>query len=183
MRDDELFDKAGPAGGHTSETPLCRYAWARGLTLMREKITELSQARLVIGGKLANFSGVIPGVVEEAYLSLKGGKPLFLVGGFGGAARAVCDQLRGVARPEFSETFSASKVPDYAACKGLYASYAVPFESMGEIGAAVASMGTGPLSRVLNNGLDDPDNLELMQCKDAQRVIELVLQGLSRVGS
>ena len=181
MRDDELFDKGGPAGGHTSETPLCRYAWARGLTLMREKITELSQARLVIGGKLANFSGVIPGVVEEAYLSLKGGKPLFVVGGFGGAARAVCDQLRGLARPEFSETFSESKVPDYTACKALYASYAVPFESMGEIGAAVASKGTGSLCRALNNGLDDADNLELMQCKDAQRVIELVLQGLAKI--
>jgi hypothetical protein len=112
---------------------------------------------------------------------LKGGKPLFLVGGFGGAARAVCDQLRGLARPEFSETFSESKVPDYTACKALYASYAVPFESMGEIGAAVASKGTGSLCRALNNGLDDADNLELMQCKDAQRVIELVLQGLAKI--
>ena len=149
--------------------------------MMREKITELAQARLVIGGKLANFSGVIPGVVEEAYLSLKGGKPLFLVGGFGGAARAVCDQLRGLARQEFSETFSESTVKDYAACKGLYASYAAPFESMQEIGAAIALKAAEPHSRALNNGLDDQDNLELMQCKDAQRIVELVLKGLGRI--
>lgn len=36
---------------------------------MRERITELSQARLVIGGALKVKSGLVPGVVEEIWLS------------------------------------------------------------------------------------------------------------------
>ena len=179
--DEALFDHAGGVWKLPSDTALRRYAWARGLTLMREAITSLSQARLVVGGKLAKFSGVIPGVVEEAYLSLKSGGPLYLVGGFGGAARAVCDQLRGVVRPEFDESFSEKTVPDYSACKELYAKYAVPFVSMREIGAMMTAKGPGQIARALHNGLDDQENLELMQCKDAQRIFELLMQGMARL--
>lgn len=181
LTDDAIFHHTGGTWKLPSDTPLRRYAWARGLTLLRETITSVSQARLVIGGKLANFSGVIPGVIEEAYLSLKGGSPLYLIGGFGGAARAVCDQLRGVVRPEFDEAFSESTVPHYSACKELYAKYAVPFESMREIGAMITLKGTGQIARALNNGLDDQENLELMQCKDAQQIFELMMQGMKRI--
>lgn len=144
---------------------------------MREKITDLADARLVIGGKLENFSGIIPGVVEETCLSLKRGKPLFLIGGFGGAARAVCDQLRGRERQEFTDAFSARTVPGYEACKELFASNKSGFESMQDIGALLKTKASAPLSKAMNNGLNDADNLELMQCKDAQRIFELVMKG------
>jgi hypothetical protein len=176
-RVDEIFGAPGPAFTLDPDTPLRRYAWARGQTLMREKVTDLADARLVIGGKLENFSGIIPGVVEETCLSLRRGRPLFLIGGFGGAARAVCDQLRGRARPEFTDAFSARTVRDYAACKDLFAANNVGFESMQDIGAMLTARASAPLSKTMNNGLDDRDNLELMQCRDAQRVFELVLQG------
>ena len=104
-----------------------------------------------------------------------------MVGGFGGAARAVCDQLRGVVRPEFDESFSEKTVPDYSACKELYAKYAVPFVSMREIGAMMTAKGPGQIARALHNGLDDQENLELMQCKDAQRIFELLMQGMARL--
>jgi hypothetical protein len=52
---------------------------------------------------------------------------------------------------------------------------------MREIGAVIASKRAEHLSQALNNGLDDQDNLEVMQCKDAQRVVELVLKGLNRI--
>jgi hypothetical protein len=190
MRDDELFGKTvqTDAAGKTAEiwelpsdTPLRRYAWARGLSLMREQVTGLAQARLVVGGKLTKFSGIIPGVVEEAYLSLKANRPLYLVGGFGGAARAVCDHLRGVSRPEFSNDFSEKTVPDYAACKDFYATYHQAFESMQDIGGLLTSKGAQPISRALNNGLEDEENYELMQCTDAQRIADLLLTGLTRI--
>jgi hypothetical protein len=174
-RVDEIFGQPGPTF-LTPDTPSRRYAWARGLTLMREKVTDLADARLVVGGKLENFSGVIPGVIEETYLSLKRGKPLFLIGGFGGAARAVCDQLRGIVRPEFTDAFSARTVRDYAACKELFAAHKVGFESMQDIGELISSKAPA-LSKAMNNGLNDEDNLELMRCKDAQRVFELVMKG------
>src|SRR5690242_1262248 len=101
------------------ETAQRRYAWARGLASMRREITAVSQDRLVIGRKLSGFSGIVPGVVEEAWLSLTQKQPLFLVGGFGGAARSVSDHLlnargsgTGMERKEFIAGGGQTAVPD-----------------------------------------------------------------------
>jgi hypothetical protein len=64
------------------------------------------RAHVVLGGKLVGYTGRWPGIVEEAYLLLKAKKPLFLIGGFGGAAgwlaRVVLQETREVP-PSFSE--------------------------------------------------------------------------------
>ena len=82
-REDEVFPPGGSSRVVDSDTPERRYVWARGLTAMRERITALSQARLVIGGRLTGLAGLWPGVVEEAWLSLKRKQPLYAAGGFG----------------------------------------------------------------------------------------------------
>jgi hypothetical protein len=190
MQDEALFTKVTvtDAGGERrdtwalpSDTPVRRYAWSRGMSLMRDEVTALAQARVVVGGKLVGFSGVIPGVVEEAYLSLKAARPLYLVGGFGGAARAVSDQLQGIERPEFSDAYSAKTVSDYVACRQLYADHGNPFVSMRDIGALLEAKAGQPLSLTLNNGLTDDENAELIRCTDAQRASDLLLTGLTRL--
>ena len=164
-----------------SDTPERRYAWARGLTAMRERITGLSQARLVIGGKLAGFAGLVPGVVEEAWLSLKRKQPLYVAGGFGGAARAVSDRLQGIARVEFAEDWPRSHLPDYDAAQALYAQQGGDFISMAQMGADITVSGSMGLAAAVNNGLDEAENRELMHCTDPQRIAGLVLTGLGRL--
>jgi hypothetical protein len=63
------------------------------LTAMRRAITARSDARVLVGGQLSNYEGTMPGIIEEALLSLKSGKPLYIAGGFGGAAAAVARAL------------------------------------------------------------------------------------------
>lgn len=72
------------------------------LTLLRRCLTELLDpgCRICLGGKTQGYEGQHPGVAEEAYMALKMGRPLYLIGGFGGAAGAVYDALNGAA-PEF----------------------------------------------------------------------------------
>jgi hypothetical protein len=60
---------------------------------MRVDMTKAVGARVVIGGRLDSYSGLYPGIIEEAWLSLIVKQPLFLVGAFGEAARAVTDAL------------------------------------------------------------------------------------------
>jgi SLOG cluster2 len=49
-----------------------RFAWARGMTLMREQQTKETDARIAIGGKMGpTYSGRIPGVFEEILLSME----------------------------------------------------------------------------------------------------------------
>lgn len=73
--------------------PTRREGWADSLTAMRAYVTSACDARVVIGGKTANYLGRISGIEEEAFSSLSERKPLFVVGGFGGAARPIARSL------------------------------------------------------------------------------------------
>ena len=57
------------------------------LTMLRRWLTALLNpgCRICLGGRLKNFQGREPGVMEEARWAMKLEKPLFLLGGFGGA--------------------------------------------------------------------------------------------------
>lgn len=59
------------------------------LTTARTLIAEVCDGRVIVGGRLSDYLGAIPGVVEEAVLTLGAGKPLYVAGGFGGAAAFV----------------------------------------------------------------------------------------------
>lgn len=179
--DDDVFPAAAGSRPLDSDTPQRRYAWARGLTAMRSRITALSQARLVIGGKLAGYAGLVPGVVEEAWLSLMQKKPLYVVGGFGGAARAVYDRLLGIERVEFADVWSRQHIPDYDAALAMYAKYGAEFVSMERMGKDIALCSQAGLGSTLNNGLDEAENRELMASTDPQSIARLVLTGLGRL--
>jgi hypothetical protein len=58
---------------------------ASALTAMRRHLAGSTGARVLIGGKLQGFQGVMPGVMEEATLAVAAGQPVYLAGGFGGA--------------------------------------------------------------------------------------------------
>ena len=89
--------------------------WATGLTAMRRVMREATTARIVMGGRVSDYMGDMPGIAEEALLSLQARQPLFLIGGFGGCTRDIAETivLRRPAvrhwrrRHEF-EAFSAS---------------------------------------------------------------------------
>lgn len=197
-KDDELF----PPGCTIPELPDTaerRLAWTRGLTAMRLQMTSRTQAKVVIGGTLSGFKGLYPGVVEEAWLSLLHGHPLFLVGAFGGAARAVIDLLQGRARPELSSAGLASSVPhfrdviDLAKNRGLEllepspALNPAPPDLEGKLATPdrivddFQAKGKSDLAAALNNGLSEAENEELFRSLDPSRIAELVLAGLARM--
>lgn len=178
--DDELFPTTAHGRILSSDTPQRRYAWACGLTAMRERITALSQARLVIGGKLKGFSGLVPGVVEEAWLSLKNKQPVYIAGGFGGAARAVSNVLLGTDRVEFSGPWARENIPDYEAVLDLYAQHGGVCNALEYMLDDISKAREQGIALALNNGLDETENRELMQSTDPQRIAGLVLAGLAR---
>lgn len=59
------------------------------LTALRHVLTGLLDpgCRVCLGGRTRGFQGKEPGVVEEARLAVKYRRPLYLMGGFGGATR------------------------------------------------------------------------------------------------
>jgi hypothetical protein len=78
---------------------------AAALTGMRRHITGRCDARVVVGGKLSGFEGTMPGVLEEALLSVEASQPLYIAGGFGGAAAAVALALGRQGAPWYPPGF------------------------------------------------------------------------------
>lgn len=56
------------------------------LSLMRQQLAELCDVRLCLGGKITDFKGKLPGVIEEAFYTLALERPVFASGIFGGAS-------------------------------------------------------------------------------------------------
>jgi hypothetical protein len=130
-----------------------RAARAREYTAMRQLMTGDLDARIVMGGKLSGYSGRWPGIVEETYLALAGGKPLYVAGGLGGAAARVAGMLRG------------SWPPD------LHEDAAIP-------GPEAEELRTVFEGAQLRNGLDDAENDLLMGTADLDLMVALMLRGL-----
>jgi len=66
-------------------------------SLMRQEVARNSKARIILGGKLRQYRGRYPGVAEEAFETIRIGVPTYIVGGFGGGARAVYEAIAGSA--------------------------------------------------------------------------------------
>lgn len=66
---------------------------AAAYSAMRRYMTTISHARVVVGGQLAGFKGALPGIIEEVIATLRVSQPLYVAGGFGGAAALVARAL------------------------------------------------------------------------------------------
>jgi len=123
--------------------------WSLGLTAMRRAMQKHSNARIVLGGKTEKYKGKMPGVAEEALISLQEKQPLFILGGFGGCAR------------------------DIAQILGLCSSGAVtrsPWPGQKQFSSFDAD--------TLNNGLTPAENTILAQTPHIDQAIALILHGL-----
>lgn len=175
-----------------ADTPQRRYAWARGMTAMREAQTGKARARIILGGRVGPtvpepatpgqpkkwYLGRIPGVVEEAWVSLKAGQPLYLVGAFGGAARLVIDLLEGRPRGEFTWAFQ-KEAPHSEAMRALYAERGPAWEDYDEIAKRFAAEGVAEIAA--RNRLTIEENRELFLSRDVERIVHLLLTGLTKL--
>lgn len=72
--------------------------WSDGLTAMRRTMLEETSARIVLGGRVDKYKGSMPGIAEEALMSLRGAQPLYLIGGYGGCTRDIAEAM-GLVQP------------------------------------------------------------------------------------
>jgi hypothetical protein len=94
-----------PGKAPAGDDPRAPYLRTRCLTAMRERMNRDLRARILLGGRLAGYSGKYPGLAEEAYLALREGKPLFLLGAYGGCTGSLIRALRGESPGELGAAF------------------------------------------------------------------------------
>jgi len=153
--------------------------WARNLTTMRRRMARDCDARIVLGGKVTGALGAMPGVLEEALTTLREGKPLYVLGGFGGAGRAVWDAITG--RPVAALSIDAQEKGrrGYAELVEVYNAWAAatPGEETvdyGRIASELARCGTAGL----HSGLSSDQLTRLANTVHGPEMISLVLAGL-----
>ena len=136
-------------------SPLSKSQAADALTAMRMKMLRETDARIILGGRIEGHLGSMPDVAEEALISLRHRKPLYVLGGFGGCARDIAATLR-LSEPESGTSTRFWKGRDDF----------IPFS-----GDAL----------VLNNGLAEDENSMLAGTPYIHKAVELVLRGLRRL--
>jgi hypothetical protein len=177
----ELMPYASEARVQGNKGLLYRYLRARGLTHLRHRLNAEADARLCLGGRREGSSGRYSGVIEEALLAVQEGKPLFLAGLLGGATRQVIDAIDGedmaddFCRPGLAD--ECYKNPpvlerDQSTQRDRVADRRALWTTFNQIGVAGISE---------TNCLKPEENKELFRTPVLDRVVELVLTGLSRL--
>jgi SLOG cluster2 len=167
--------RVGPDNG------LYQYVRARGLTFLRHRLNTVSHVRFCLGGRASGYEGRYPGVIEEAFLAIRDKKPLYLAGFLGGATKQVVDAIEG-----------KQMTDDFCGPTSLQSLYEAPVvkESDGttrddrvidRVAVWKTFAGAGRKTIADANGLTIEENDELFHTSVVDRVIELVLIGMSRL--
>lgn len=127
--------------------------WSRGLSSMRNVLTKLSAARVILGGRVEGFKGKMPGIAEEALASLRASKPVFVLGGFGGCARDLAETMGLV------EARQVARITDWTG-RNTFASFGADS---------------------LNNGLTADENTVLVRTAHIDEAVTLMLRGVHRL--
>jgi hypothetical protein len=155
-----------------------RFIIAECLTNMRIQMAADCDARIIIGGRQTGYIGYYPGVVEEAYYSLKSRKPLYLVGGFGGAAKSIISLISGNKSEYLTNDFqfqaeSNRKFKTYAEQKGVSDfDYSILTKFFRQFDVqAISGL----------NGLSTEDNHILFESMNIHEIILIVFKGLKNL--
>lgn len=150
------------------------------LTHLRLRLTEISNARICIGGRLSNFQGRYPGIVEEALLSVRARKPLYLVGLLGGAADLLIDTLSGrKAAAKKLSTICRAAIETPPTLPHVPEPYAYAGRGERDVASLLGHLGIAGLSTL--NGLSRSENQKLFRVETVDEALEIILTGMRRV--
>ena len=135
----------------TPTSPPTSEEWSSGLMSMRHVMTKVCDARIILGGQVSGFKGRMPGIAEEALFCLQSEKPLYVLGGFGGCARGIAEEL-GLTSPQRAP---ATLWNDRTKFSGLTVD-------------------------ALNNGLSSVENQTLARTVHIDEAVALILRGMFR---
>jgi len=149
-----------------------------------------TEARILLGGKVAAYSGFLPGLFEEALATLQHKKPLFILGGFGGAAQILAQgilQPAGLVPPELGLAWHRDKSPGFARFLDDTKGFTIPpglqssEQAFHDLANRLLAAQSDP-GGMLNTGLSPDETRQLLTTSDPHRAVKLVRLGLVKLG-
>lgn len=143
--------------------------WSHSLTKMRKEMTDNTNARIFIGGRLHGFKGKMAGIIEEYLISVQSHRPIYLIGGFGGATTAIVDILEG-------KTVDLKTQAEQSAS---YKSFVEYYNENNDDKIDYNNICQTISKYTFDNGLSDDENKRLCHSTNILEIVSLVLKGLS----
>lgn len=154
-----------------------RYIYSECFKEMRVKMAKDCHARVMVGGKIGNYLGYIPGIIEEALYTLLENKPLYLVGGFGGATEKLIKLIKEEEVNELTNDFQYSsdflkEYRDFVKDKYNYSDYEL-------LKTDILKFNIEKLSEL--NKLSIEENEILFSSKNIHEIVQLIMKGLRNI--
>lgn len=172
--DPALFAEPPPANDFVPEH---HFAWTLSMRDMRRRMAEECHARILVGGQVRAVSPW-PGLLEELETFI--GKPIYLIGAFGGMARVLIDGLHGKDPAVLGQVFQdengkRAPIREYFEARAGTPGFegVAPIDWPGRL-ARLKKLGVAGL----DNGLTEEENERLFVTRDLTEMIALVLGGL-----
>jgi hypothetical protein len=150
--------------------------WSLSLTQMRNTVHQNVQARIVFGGRLTGYKGRMPGIVEEAYLAIKAGIPIFVIGAYGGCSRVIAEAMHGANPQELTLEWQNMRSPDTVDMLNTYSDDLNLIFDYQDIIATFKAYGNSP-----SNGLSIEENRSLAITRSVDHAVQWILKGLNRL--
>lgn len=180
-----------PGKNDPEYSPRRHLAWSISLFRMRLRMIEEVDVLIVLGGGDGNNWGRFSGVAEEVVIAVALGKPVYILGGVGGAAYAV-GSLMGLG-PSLSSLDACLKETSTPVFQRLLSQYSDRFSIPGnaalpqtikEVREYLFQHGV-TTSHWRWNGLDIVENRSLFACgmdsAGANKCVDFITRGLSRL--
>lgn len=145
--------------------------WAHSLTKMRKEMENDVDARIILGGRLSGFKGKYAGIIEEFLIASQKNHPIYLIGGFGGAAKAIVDIREG---KDIDLMNLAKKTSSYADFFAYYND-----NNSDKIDYLLIEKHI--IKYTFNNGLTEKENETLFHTTNILEIVSLILKGLNNV--
>jgi hypothetical protein len=144
---------------------------------MRIQMAKDCNARILVGGRTSGYLGYMPGVIEEALFTFLEKKPLFLVGGFGGATDKLIRLIKGEPVTELTDDFQYNTefqkgYKEFIKDKYEYSNYKNIKEAFSKCDVKI-------LSKL--NKLSVEENEILFESKNIHEIVYLIMKGLRSI--
>jgi hypothetical protein len=136
----------------------------QSLTGLRRFMATQTNGRVLIGGKRAGFQGHLPGVLEEALISVEVNQPLYLAGGFGGVTGDIIRTL-GIDDSAWLPASADAPASDERVVSALN---------------QLSQIAKNKDSKAFSNGLSTDENRRLAATHRPSEIAALVSLGLGR---
>jgi len=154
-----------------------RYIWSRSLSYMRDSMIRGCSARICAGGRSYDYKGWMPGVMEESLISIQQNKPLYLLGGFGGITKSLCEiAYQDIIPKELTLEWQMEHTPELEGTYNYAMSQGLDYKKAYEEALETLSNYTAV------NGLSEEENKQLSQTPFIEEAIHLIIMGIKKRG-